>query len=324
MKPTFLLAVAATTLFAAGISNAQSQNAGSAQKQGMEGQGQAIITVVPSHSNDAERTIQISQQDVKEIKVAGKPSQITGWTSLRDQPLELVVLISSEARASFGNQLEQLTKFSQELPPQTLMAVAWMQNGRAVFASPLSSDPSQIAKGIHLPSGMSGANSSPYFSLSSLAKNWPSQNRHARREVVMITDGIDDLNPRYDPDDPYVHTAINDSVRSGLVVYSIFWPDRDRLARFGWAQDAGQNLLTQLTAATGGTNFWQGIGDPVALDPYLKDLRHRLNNQYAISFSAPLGNKPSVENFDLKISVPSAKVDTPKQVFVHPAAAAAE
>jgi hypothetical protein len=232
------------------------------------------------------------------------------------------VLISSDTRTSFGTQLNELNKFAQELPRNTKMAFAWMQNGRAVLSSPLSSDPGQIAKGIGLPSGMGGANASPYFSLSDLAKNWPSQDRHARREVVMISDGIDDFNPHYDPNDPYVQTAINDCVRSGLVVYSIFWPDRDRLSRFGWEQDAGQNLLTQVTAATGGTNFWQGSGSPVTVQPYLQDLRRRIANQYALSFTAPSGNKPSVERLELKLSVPSGKVDAPQQVLVQPTAQA--
>ena len=33
---------------------------------------------------------------------------------------------------------------------------------------------------------------------------------------------------RYDPEDPYVETAVNDSVRAGLIVYSIYWKDMGR------------------------------------------------------------------------------------------------
>jgi hypothetical protein len=319
MKPPFIVSAVATLLFLASASNAQAQGAGATPNQSAEGRGQAIVTVMPSNSKDsAEQKIQITQRDIKEIKVAGKPSQVTGWIPLRDQALELILLIDSSTHSDFGNQLSGIKQFVQELPSHTQMSIAWMQNGRAVLASPLSSDPAEISKGIRLPSGMSGANSSPYFSLSDLAKNWPSQNRRARREVVMISDGIDDFNPRYDPNDPYVQAAINDSVRSGMVIYTIFWPDSGRLSQFGWAQDAGQNLLNQLAAATGGKNFWQGTGSPVSLDPYFKDLRLRLNNQYAVIFTAPMGSKPSVERFDFKLSVPSVKVDAPQRVLIQP------
>ena len=312
------LLTAGSLFLACSIGFSQPQSMATDQKQPAQGQGVAIVTVVPSHEKNPEQTLQVSQQDIKEVKVDGKVAQVTGWTPLQNQPLELVLLISADTRTSFGTQLQDIKKFSQELPPHTQMAVAWMQNGRTVLAAPLSSDPAEISKGIALPPGMAGANASPYFSLSYLAKNWPSQNRRARREVVMICDGIDDFNPHYDPNDPYVQAALNDSVRSGLIVYSIFWPDQDRLSRFGWGQEAGQNLLTQLSAATGGTNFWQGFGSPVTLEPYLKNLRVRFNNQYALSFAAPAVNKPGIERLDFKMSVPSAKVDAPQQVLVAP------
>ena len=305
----------------AATSYAQKQN--NDMSRDTQGQGQAIVTVIPS-SNSDEHPIRVSRQDIREIKVAGKPSQVTGWIPLQNQPLELIVLIDDGTRVNFGNQLNEIKKFSQELPPKTQMAVAWMQNGRAVMGGPLSSDPAQIGKGVRLPSGALGANASPYFSLSDLAKNWPSQNRHARRVVLMICDGIDDYNPRYDPNDPYMQAAMKDAIRSGLIVYSIFWPDSGHLARFGWAQDAGQNLLTQLTEATGGINFWQGLDDPVSIDSYLKDLRKRVSNQYAISFTAPPTEKPSFERFDLKLTVPAAKVAAPQQVLILPNTQAAK
>jgi len=308
MKSALIVSAATALFLAAGSSYAQKD---------AQGQGQAIVTIVPSHPS--EQAIQVSQQDIKEIKVSGKPSQVTGWTSLRQQPLELILLIDSELSTDFGNQLNEINQFAKELPNNTQMAIAWMQNGNAILASPLSSDPAQITKGVHLPNGIAGGvNSSPYFSLDNLAKNWPSQDRHARREVLMISDGIDDYNPRFDPNDPYMQTAKDNSIRAGIVVYSIFWPDNDRLSRFGWTRQGGQNLLTELTEATGGTNFWQGTSSPVNIQPYFKDLRTRVENQYAIDFTAPARGKPSIESFSLELSVPSAKVDYPRQVLVVP------
>src|ERR1700734_3475486 len=82
--------------------------------------------------------------------------------------------------------------------------------------------------------------SSPYFCLSDLAKNWPSADRSARREIIMITDGVDYYHLQYDPEDPYVQAAIDDSVRANLVVYSIYWRSTGPASRGWYENNAGQ------------------------------------------------------------------------------------
>jgi len=130
----------------------------------------------------------------------------------------------------------------------------------------------------------------------------------------MITDGVDYYNPRYDPEDPYMQAAVTDSVRAGLVVYSIYWRNQGRFDRTGYATDAGQNLLLNVTQATGGNSYWQGYGNPVSFQPYFKDLDRRLQNQYEVSFTSPLKGKPEVQTMKLKTN--GGKVDAPQQVLV--------
>ena len=142
--------------------------------------------------------------------------------------MELVLLIDGGARTSLGTQFNEVETFVKEMPPNTRMAIAYMDNGRAAFSSQLSSNAADVLKGLHLSAGFPGSNASPYFCLSDLAKNWPSHDRTARRAVLMITDGVDNYERRYDPDDPYVDAAINDSVRAGMIVYSIYWKDMGR------------------------------------------------------------------------------------------------
>jgi hypothetical protein len=295
--------------------------AADAQKRDGEGeaQGQTVVTVVPSHG--AEQAIQVSEQDIRVVKVDGKTSKVTGWTPLHgpDSPIELVFLMDPSARSSLGTQLNDISKFAQEMPPNMSMAFAYMNAGRAAFAGPLSSNPQQVVEGLHLPTGPQGAGASPYFALSDLAKNWPSQNRSARRIVVMVSDGVDYYNPHYDPEDPYVQAAIQDSVKAGLVVYTLYWKNTGRIDRSGWAEDAGQNLLLEVTQATGGNSYWEGTGNPVSFQPFLHDVRVRLDNQYELSFTAPFGGKPAVAQLNMKASAPSAKIDAPQQVLVHPA-----
>lgn len=287
---------------------------GYAQKGDNLGQGQAVVTVLPAHSSGA--PVNVSAQQLK-VKVDGKDASVTGLTPLRgaDGRIELIVLIDGSARSSLGNQFSSITDFVKEMPANTKVAIGYMEEGRAV-TGPLSTDPTQILSGLHLPGGPAGTSGSPYFCLSDLAKHWPSQDRGARREVVMITDGVDDYSPHYDPQDPYVQAAITDSVRSGLVVYAMYWRSEGRMDRTGWAQNAGQNLLMQLTQATGGNSYWEGFGNPVSFDPYFQDLRIRLRSQYTVSFTSQVGGKAGIERLQVKAQIPGAKIDAPQQVWV--------
>jgi hypothetical protein len=316
MRVKVFLCAAAAIVFAA--ASAQAQNGD------YSGRGNAIITVLPNHA--AEQRMNVSQQDIKQIKVDGRGAQATGFRPLAgpNSPVELVFLIDSGARTSLGTQLSEITGFVQEMPQNTKMAIAYMQSGRAVLGSQLSSDPAQVLHALRMPGGVPDESASPYFCLSDLAKNWPSNDRSARRIAVLISDGIDYYNLRYDPEDPYVQAAINDSVRNGLVVYFLFWHDAGRISRSGWEQNAGQSLMLEVTQATGGNSYWEGFGNPVSFQPYLQDLRNRLANQWGLSFAAPLSGKggAQIERLDFKMSVPAAKVSAPQKVLVEPAGAA--
>ena len=282
---------------------------------GEEGHGRAVITILPAHSSD--QVTSVVTQDVK-IKVDGKESSATSITPLRGpaSPVELVLLIDASARSSIGEQFKDITTFAKEMPANAKIGVAYMQNGRAAMAAPLSADAAQVTQGLHLPIGGPGSNGSPYFCLSDLAKHWPSNDRAARREVVMITDGVDNYQRRFDANDPYVEAAINDSIRAGLVVYSMYWQDMGRLNSTEYETNAGQSLLQMVTQATGGYSYWQGTGNPVSFGPYFDDLRRRLNHQYALSFSAPFNGKPEVRTLKVDLHVPSAKVEAPQRVLV--------
>jgi hypothetical protein len=307
MKRIGIIALAAGAFMAVSPAFAQGSN--------QQGQGRAVVTILPSQKNG--NIGQIATQSLK-LKVNGKESTVTGFTPLQDSnsPVELVLLLDSGARTSLGTQFGDIQKFVGEMPPNTRMAIAYMEEGRAAFAGQFSSSAADVLKGLHLSTGIPGSNASPYFCLSDLAKNWPSHDRTARREVLMVTDGVDNYERRFDPEDPYVNSAINDSVRAGLVVYSIYWKDMGR-ANSGWYEtNAGQNLLSEVTQATGGNSYWEGIGNPVSLEPFFQDLRRRLNHQYELTFTAPSNGKPQIETMKVDLHVPAAKVNAPQKVLV--------
>jgi hypothetical protein len=280
-----------------------------------DGQGQAVVTIMPKH--DGDQAPNLSTQDLT-IKVNGKDTKVTNLESLRSatDPIELVVLIDSSARTSLGRQFEDIEQFVNTLPPNVRVTIGYMMNGNSNLTGPFTADHAAVLRGLHLPIGGAGVDGSPYFCLSDLAKRWPSRETNVRREVVMVTDGVDEYERRYDPEDPYVQAAINDALRAHLVVYSIYWTNRGRFDRSMYANNAGQNLLLAVTQATGGKSFWEGMGNPVSFQPYFEELTRRFKNQYELSFAVPMNGKPQIEQFKLKFKAPGSEVDSPEQVFV--------
>lgn len=293
-------------MLAAGTAGAQS------------GQGRVVVTVLARHSDQASSSA--NQQDLS-VKVDGKDARITKWERYKipDDNLEVVLLIDDSAISSLGNQFGEIKQFIRSLPPNAKAAIAYMKYGRAVFSGELTSDHDQVLRGFHVPQGTPGSSASPYFCLSDLARHWPSTDSQARREVVMVTDGVDYYEMRYDPEDPYVHAAISDSVRANLVVYSIYWMNQGIASQTLYANYAGQNLLSEVTEATGGKSYWIGMGNPVSFSPYFSDIVRRFDSQYELRFDGASGSKPKVEILDLKLKVPGATVDAPQKVLVTPA-----
>jgi hypothetical protein len=283
--------------------------------QSESGHGQAVVTVLPSKN----AAVPVISQQQLSVKVSGKEATVTRWRQFGpNAPVEMVLLIDGAARTSLGTQMQEIEKFIQSLPANTSATIAYMQNGEAALTGPLTTDRAETLRGLHISAGIPGISASPYFCLSNLAQHWPSNNPHARREVVMVTDGVDyyDGGMHFDPEDPYVQTAIQDAARAQLIVYSIYWRNMGRLDRTMAATNAGQNLLSEVTEATGGISYWEGFGDPVSFQPYFEDIERRLNNQYELGFMAPSNGKTEVDTFKLKVSGAGAKVDAPQQVLV--------
>jgi hypothetical protein len=283
-----------------------------------EVQGSTVVTILPE--NEMPGGI---PQDAVHLKLDGKDSTITGLTPLRDpqSKVEMVVLIDGGARTSLGLQMNDVAKFIESQRPDTKVAIAYMLNGRAAFDKPLTTDHESVLRSLHLTAGRgeAGISGSPYFCLSDLAKNWPSSDTHARREVVMITDGVDYYDMRYDPSDPYVQAAMDDAVRARLTVYAIYWTSGDRFDHSNYGADTGQNLLAQITEGTGGVSYWEGAGNPVSFGPYFADIDRRLNNQYELDFMTAVGDKPQMQSVKLSVSV-HAKINGPQETYVRPGA----
>ncbi len=273
---------------------------------------QTVVTVLPK-SGDAVATV---PETSLQVKVDGKTVQPLAWHPYGQGEVQLVLLIDNSARTSFGRNLEDLANFVTGLPPNVAIGIAYMQNGASIFAGPLSKDHAAVAKTLHLPGGSPGSNASPYFCLQDLAKRWPAEPSAARREVLMITDGVDEYNLRYDPEDPYVRAALDASTRAGLVIFSIYYRDQGRFSRSFYETNAGQNYLSQVADTTGGNLYYEGLSNPVSFTPFLSDLTRRLENQYELAVPVKEEKKVSYAELKVKTDVGSVKLRSASRVLV--------
>lgn len=266
---------------------------------------QMVVTAEPKHGNDLP---QITQQDVI-VNQGHDRRPVTGWVQATGPHagLELAILIDDSSGFQFGSQMDDIRAFISEQPPTTLVAVGYMQNGTVNLAQNFTQDHVAAAKSLRLPQGFLGAEASPYFSLSEFVKKWPANPSVPRREVLMITSGIDTFYGGGYPD-PYVDTAIQDAQCAGVVVFSIYTPGAGHFAHTYWRIYWGQNYLAQLSEETGGESYYfLGGQAPVAFEPYLNQMAQRLTHQFLLTFLAKPQKKADPE--PVKVSTEIRGVD---------------
>ena len=238
----------------------------------------------------------LTQQDIA-VHQGKDVRPVTGWVPATANygGLALAVLIDDSSGSSIDNQLNDLRTFIQQQAPTTAVAVGYMQNGTVSMTQNFTRDHAAAAKSLRVALGYPGAVGSPYVSLSDFIKRWPADPATPRREVLMITSGIDPLYPGIYPD-PYVNAAVHDAQCAGVVVYSIYTPGAGHWGHSHWLTYWGQNFLSQLSEETGGESYYlMGPQPPVAFAPYLDQLNRQLGNQYLLTFLAKPGKNAGRE-----------------------------
>jgi hypothetical protein len=252
----------------------------------------AIVTVI---SKSAEDGTTVPKQTVS-VYENRKLQEVAGWVPLRGQRsgLQLVVLLDDSSRGNLGLQLNDIRNFVTGLPPNAQVAIGYMRNGTPNLVQNFTNDHAQAVKSLRLPTGSAGINGSPYFCLSALVKHWPGGDSNVRREVIMVTDGVDRYSGRrFDPENPYVRAAVTDAQKAGVIVYSIYYRGAGRFDQNLAVTDGGQNYLTQVSGETGGKVYLEGFGNPVSFSPFLSDIQRKLQNQYELSFVST--SKPGLQ-----------------------------
>lgn len=227
----------------------------------------------------------------------------------------LVVLDDSTRSDSLGIQLPALRSFVASAPASTQVGVGYIRNGGLVLAQPFTTDPKKAAGSLRLPEGVPGVNASPYFALSNLVRHWPSKEPAERRAVLFFTDGVD----RYftDPgvmDDPYVDASVEDALKNGVAVYSVYLRGSGLYGMGDWTTSVAQSRLIQVSEETGGYAYQEDFTDPVSIAPFLTDFQSRLGNQYRVTFQA-LGQRGE-QPVKLRTETPGLKIEAPSRIYV--------
>jgi hypothetical protein len=278
------------------------------------------MTVTVRVLGENKRMPEVNREDVI-VKQGKERLQVTGWTPLSgdERGLDLFILIDDSAHSSIGSQFDDLRGFISSLPANTSVGVGYMRNGTVQIAQDLTRNHNRAAESIRLPLGSSGAHGSPYLSAIDLMKRWPDSSN--RREIVMITDGIDRFRGGsrrrglafISPD---VDSASAVAQRAGTIIHTIFTRGVGRRASNLWEITNGQNSMAKLSDETGGESFFLGTQNAVSFRPYLDSLQMGLGNRYLLEFNAVPGNKSGLQYVKLATEVAGVELDSADSVWV--------
>ena len=258
----------------------------------------------------------IAKGDV--IVFSGKTRlDVIGWVTAQGQKggLQLAILIDNSAsQFGVGTQLNEVADFITLQSKSTAIGVFYAVNGTVQAASPFSRDHDAVAKTLRMPLGpRAGGSPSVYLSLSDLINHhW--QPTGGRREVLLISSGVDRMNRG--PESPYVQAAIEDAQKAGVVVHAIYTDgasfDESMQGQFA------QGNLAQLAEGSGGYNLFEGVSTPMSFSPYFKQLDTALRHQYRLTFAIEPSNKAKGELREITIRTEQHGVHLryPKQVLV--------
>ncbi len=276
------------------------------------------MTVTANVASD-KRMPEINQQDVF-VKQGKERLRVTEWFPAQGDRagLDLFILIDDASDARLGSHLENLRTFINAQPSTTSVGVGYMRNATVQIVQDFTTDHAAAAKALRLPLGSAGAYGSPYLSVIDLMTRWPANQN--RREVVMVTDGIDrarrgmfwrGLNVN-----PDVDSASDVAMRTGTIIHTIYAPGVGRLYRNYWEATNGQLGIAKLSDVTGGESFFLGLQSPVSFAPYLDQLQKILDNQYLLSFSAKPDKKAGLQFVTLSTEVAGVEFAAADAIWV--------
>ena len=297
---------------------------GSSSTQAQQGEpvksAPARMTVTLRVQGSNKKMPDVNRDDVI-VKQGKTPLQVTRWTPAvgANAGLDLFILLDDASDPVLGSQFEDLRAFILAQPNSSSVGVGYMRNATVQIVQDFTTDHAAAAKTLRLPLASSGAYGSPYLSVIDLMNRWPEDGK--RREIVMITDGIDRFRGESHRNgltfiSPDVDSASRAAQRTGTIIDTIFTRGVGRRARNYWEITNGQNAIAKLSDETGGESYSLGTQNPVSFSPYLDDVQKTLENQYLLEFRAVLGKKSGLQSINLMSPVAGVELDSADSVWV--------
>ncbi len=276
-----------------------------------------VVTVKPHRGAQVPA---VAADDVK-VYQKGQRDMVSSWVPLQGDRagLQLYILIDDTSRSTLALQYSSIDKFIEEQPATTAIGVGYMRNGAVFTAQNLTTDRALAEKSLRLPLGFGAAYTSPYLALSDLMKKWPETKD--RREVLMITSGIDPLGGGFSNNpftNPYLDAALEQAQRGGFIVYSVYAPGVGLASRGRFRTYLAQTGLDLMAEKTGGETYYLAFGAPVDITPYLRDVSRNLKNQYGLTFLAKSAKKPMLEPVKVKTEMPNMGLVTAEDGYIRP------
>ena len=240
---------------------------------------------------------------------------VTGWTPYQgsNDKLQLYILIDDALASRVEVQLSDLRAFISGQPASTAIGLAYMRNGTVQIAQKPTHDHATLLNSLRQPQAITGG--SAYESLVSLIKEWPAG--AARREVVMVTPGVEPFYPPQLPN-PGVDQAISAAQRAGILVFAIYGPAAGHWGHTWWRITWAQTYLSQLADETGADGYGLAGLYPVSFTPYLDNINQHLRHQYQLSF-VPASRATGLQAVRVTTEVPKVDLLAADKVFVPPA-----
>jgi hypothetical protein len=270
--------------------------------------------VVTAEAHRGPDVPEIRKEDVQ-VYQGRERRQVADWTPLRGEAgaLQLFILLDDSSQANVATQFGEIKSFIESQSPTTEVGIGYMRDGTVDITQNLTTEHGLAAKGLRLPTGNLGAFASIYLSIQDVIKRWPGT--PARREIVVISDGIDYFGGT-GPANPYVDNCIAEAQKAGVLIYAIYATGVGHYGHSLWRMNWGQNYLSEMAQETGGEAYFLGYETPVSFGPYLADISRRLEHQYMLTFLAKPGKKPGLQSVKLKTEVPKVELAAADRVFV--------
>ncbi len=250
--------------------------------------------------------------------------------------LQLFIAIDDTCTTDLGSLLSDVRAFIAAQPKTTVIGVGYMANAQTQIVQNFTEDKDAAAKAVRLPLGRLSSMDSPYLSLQDLIKRWPVSK--LRREVIIITDGIDRLRNyggyggrggagggafgaggpinSFANQSPDVDSTSRAAQRAGVIVYSIYAQGVGAAGRNYWEATIGQSGISQISDETGGESFILGVQNVPSFQPYFGTIQRMLNSQYFLVFRVTPLKKADLRPVKITTEVPNTEIVSAKNVLV--------